>query len=212
MTFVAIEGADGSGKSSHIEKFRYGEVVKYRADGKTESKPIVYVPGCSDSPIGKLVRRGLSSEEPMDPYELQAAYTADRLARDHELRKLSQSNMLVADRWTMSALVYGALHLEDQAQVEFHRNWLMQINSPVIIPDIYIVLRVSADTAMQRLAKRSGKAEIYERADVVAKVCRAYSSEEVIKWFNLQTRVVCLDAERPFEQVAKAIATVIASV
>ena len=45
----------------------------------------VIVPGCSSSPIGKLIRRGLSGLEPMDPFELQSAYTADRFAREHAI-------------------------------------------------------------------------------------------------------------------------------
>jgi dTMP kinase len=165
--FLAIEGPDGTGKTTQVERL----LKQFQGS--------VLVPGCSRSPIGKLVRRGLSGEEPLDPFEMQCAYTADRLARDGTIRNLLEDGtLLVADRWTMSALVYGALHLEDRHDVREHRSWLFEINAPVAVPDLYVVLLATPECIFDRLQKRftadGGKREVYERDDLVRKAVAGY--------------------------------------
>jgi len=162
MTFIAVEGPDGSGKSTQVERLleHYGGEL---------------VPGCSASPIGRLVRRGLSGEEPLDPVEMQCAYTADRLARDAGIWEMKNAGRcLVADRWTMSALVYGALHLEDKRKAAAHTQWLLRINAPVVSPTVYVVLKASPTTLVLRMAKRDKKPEIYERPELVERVAERY--------------------------------------
>lgn len=180
---IAIEGPDGAGKTTTVERLL-----------RHLGPDTLLVPGCSASPIGKLVRRGLSAEEPMNELEIQCAYTADRLARSPGIKNAAAAGWkdLVCDRWTMSALVYGALHVDHPHARAAHRAWLAEINERVPRPDLYVVVMAPPDTLRERLKKRKGAIEIYERDDLVQKVCRGY--EEVIigadSWFGGSVAIV----------------------
>jgi dTMP kinase len=163
--YIVIEGPDASGKTTQVNR------LAKHLDAEI-------VPGCSDSPIGKLIRRALGAHtiDRLDPLQMQAAYTADRFARDHALRTTRLGKSLVGDRWTMSALVYGVLHLETKTAIAAHRDWLMRINKPILVPDLYIRLRVRPETLLNRLVARGGATEVYERTDLIGRVVELYES------------------------------------
>jgi thymidylate kinase len=143
----------------------------------------------------------------MNSIELQCAYTADRLARDHYLRETGAHNHLFFDRWTMSALVYGGLHIDDcSAELASYRQWLLKINESVMRPDFYIVLQVSPSVAFERINARPGHKEIFERKEIFGRIARSY--QWIVEWFPAVVRVV--DADQDADKVLSDVQAVIA--
>src|SRR5262249_54085999 len=115
------------------------------------------------------------------------------------------------DRWTLSGVVYGSLHLDRTWELVERQSWLMKINDHVLVPNAYVLLTVSAETALKRLALRGGSKEIYEKKELVTRACERYLRTSmtllhVQKSFALLT----IDAERDIETVkATAVEQVI---
>lgn len=171
--FIAIEGPDGSGKTTQVNKL------------VASVDRAVLVPGCSASPLGKFIRRALAGEVTLTPDEMQALYTADRHAREKDLRALRwppsnphAGSLMVADRWTLSGLVYGSLHLLDDEAAFNQMRWVERINYEVMRPDLYIALDVPAPVLVARLqdrfTKNGGVREIYERDDLLPRLVERY--------------------------------------
>lgn len=75
--FIAIEGLDGSGKTTQ---------AKILAERLEKSGVSVYLTQeATHSDIGSVLRRGLTGERPMDAKVIAAMYVADRL--DHLLNE-----------------------------------------------------------------------------------------------------------------------------
>lgn len=191
--FVAIEGPDGSGKTTQVEAV---------VDRFSEEREVELVPGCSASPIGKMIRRALAGELEVNPLEMQALYTADRIARSQALAEsVARGKMLIADRWTPSAIVYGSLHLEHPDVRLAHMRWLEFINRVVCTPSLYVVLTAGATTLVERLSRRGGRVEVYERADLVPRIVEGY----VVLPRVMHEAVVYVNGERPAAQVTESI-------
>lgn len=204
--FVAIEGPDGSGKTTQVKR------LLGRVKGSVE------VPGCSSSPLGKFIRRALAGEVVLTPDEMQSLYTADRHAREKDLRALRwppnnphAGPFMVADRWTLSGLVYGSLHLEDDEQALNQMRWVERINYNVERPDLYVVLDVNPEVVLARLQARftadGGKREIYERDDLIPRIIDRYV--DAIPFIPGNPKVVRVNAVGEADAVADEIWAVV---
>ncbi len=155
MRLIAIEGPDGSGKTTLIERLKRHY---QRAEFHT---------AITDSIIGKQIRQILAGKIEATPRQLQALMTADRVWRDFEN---DGDQLRFVDRWTLSAYVYGSVHLEGEA---LHRelDWLRRVNAPVQKAE-YIVLCAPPEVLLARMAGRAR--EIYETPKTLRKVSARY--------------------------------------
>jgi len=192
---IAFEGPDGSGKTTQL-RLVADRLLSMGASYAT-------VPGCSSSPIGRYIRECLSGRVHTSPQEMQALYTADRMARDEELRSESAiGSVLLADRWTLSAYVYGSLDCDTLATKNERLQWLAKINESVIRPSVYVVVNVEPEIAIERVAKRVGKQpiEIYENAETLRRICASYRDRSIVpaalRWFGARPHVLMFESTR----------------
>jgi len=164
---VSIEGIDGSGKGTNVNK-----IVEYLRSQR--KKVIKYSFPQYETTIGKLIARYLKGDFGdinKVPYELICtAYAADRASIQSELKNtLNSVDYIILDRYTYSNLFTAAKLPEDQWDTFI--NWIedMEFNNLGILkPDYNFYLYVDPMISIQRIEERGkrdyqdGKEDIHE--------------------------------------------------
>ncbi|GAB7191600.1 dTMP kinase [Kineococcus sp. NUM-3379] len=149
--FVALEGGDGSGKSTQarllaewVRTEAGREVVLTREPGGTE--------------VGTALRQVLLlREEPLEPRAEALLFAADRAQHVAEVVRpaLERGALVVTDRYVDSSLAYqGAGRALEQAEVERLSRWATQ----GLLPDLTVVLDVDPATAAARRGRDATRA------------------------------------------------------
>lgn len=182
--FIAIEGLDGSGASTQTAK-----IADYF---KNDKKSFWTTQEPTSSVIGGIIKSSLTGDWKMpSPYSLQLLFAADRanhLDKDI-IPRLAKGITVVTDRYFLSSLAYGSLDIEDHG-------WLYDINSQFILPDLTILLKVSAKTCLNRIKDSRSSLELFENEGKLQKVWRAY--ELLSKKYP---GIKVIDGEKPKEEV-----------
>lgn len=149
-TFIAIEGIDGSGKSTVISRLR-GLLEGRGFRVHVTSEP-------SQSPIGRLIRDWLlkPGSSVSHPSVFALLFVADRVQHYYgEIKPmLDRGYIVISERYMESTLAYqGAMGLP--------MDWLLELHRFVPKPDLTIVLDVPVDTAIGRLMSRR-ELEVFE--------------------------------------------------
>lgn len=189
--FVVLEGIDGAGTTTQASRL----ADRLRARGDT----VIATAEPTDGPVGRLLRQVLRGEGgAADPAALPWLFAADRA--DHIARlvapALSRGHWVVADRYLPSSLAYQSL---DRGM-----DGVAALNDTFPLPDLTLLLRVSADAALARITSRGAPAERFERRDTLARVAAAY--ESAMAWVVARGgRVVTLDGEASADAVEAAV-------
>lgn len=151
--FVVIEGVDGAGKTSiaralyNILRQTLGENVLLTEEPHNASL------------MGAEIRSALRRERELGPVELAQAFA---LNRSNHLNTVIECHLqrdcavVICDRYLLSSLVY-------QTRDDITMQDVYQINRWARVPDLTIVLQVSAHIAYQRMDERSRNArELFE--------------------------------------------------
>lgn len=177
-TYVALEGIDGSGKSTQLhliaEKLRAMDLpVVLTSEPK------------SDSVVGKIIREVLSSKISMPSSAFQYLYSADRVMNQENIVKpsLQKGEIVLTHRSFWSVIPYGVMdkgmHSYDKKNAEIlmvAQGLLLQYHQ-FICPDITFYLDVPVSVAMDRLSHMDKTKEIYEKKDKLAQIAKGYEWE-----------------------------------
>ncbi|MBP6913298.1 MAG: dTMP kinase [Candidatus Levybacteria bacterium] len=201
-SYIALEGIDGSGKTTQVEL-----LAKYfRSLGKevvTTREPR------KEGLIGDLVQKVLLGKEKLPSVSLQYLFSADRSAHHEELVEpsLKEGKIVISDRCFWSAIVYGIL---DRTGGKYDTNVsdLLLISQSIlsmyhqfIIPDHTFYLRISLETAIKRLSGKKETVEIYEEKSKLEKLITGYDFLE--KKFS--DNIITLSGEGDTGMVTKRI-------
>lgn len=159
--FVAIEGLDGAGTTTQVDRL----VARLRAQGRA----VVRTNEPSDLPVGRLVRTVLRGEEGAPGRAaLPWMFAADRA--DHLDRRvrpaLAAGQVVVTDRYVPSSLAYQAL--------EVPMDLVWTLNEAFPAPDLTVFVHVPVDVAMDRIGRRDQAREVYEKRDLLDRVVANY--------------------------------------
>jgi dTMP kinase len=139
--FIAFEGLTSAGKKTQIKLL----VDRLREMGKevvTISFPSY------ETEIGKLIKSWLSKSLPLSPETASILYAADRMQYQERIREWLRKNWIViTDRYCYSNITY-------QSALGLSKQWLIDIERPIIKPDIVFLLNIPEETASDRGTKQ----------------------------------------------------------
>ncbi len=138
-SFIAIDGPNGAGKSTLIE------LLKNELQHSMQT--VVFTKEPTNSKLGQFIR---SNQHVYHGKELGALVAADRYYHIANLilPELENGKIVITDRYLASSLVYQQI---DGLSTEF----ILSLNSEIILPSIYFILKVSEITLQKRLSERN---------------------------------------------------------
>lgn len=192
--FCVFEGIDGTGTTTQIRELE--------ARCRKESIPAWFTCEPTDGEIGKLIRRALSGNPNLAPDTMARLFAADRgehLEGPDGIRsRLNAGEMVVSDRYFFSSIAYqgsaGDPELPFRANADFP------------FPELLFFFDLDHDAAMDRVERRAGALEIYEKRDFQRMVRERY--REIIPRFasiEPKMKVVNVDASLPVAEISEII-------
>lgn len=199
--YIAIEGIDGSGKTTQVEQLaKHFEslgksVVKTREPRK-------------EGLIGDIVQKVLTGKLKMSSRALQYLFSTDRVLHHEDIiiPALRKGKVVVSDRCFWSAIVYGILDRGDKydyksADFLTVAHSILSMYHQFIVPDYTFYLKTSLETALSRISKKEDFKQIYEDKEKLKKLINGYNW--LVKKFANEIAVV--NAEESVGEVTKDI-------
>ena len=199
--FIVFEGIDGSGTTTQLKLL------------KAKCPTIALTAEPTASATGQLLRRVLSGEVDVSKQTVAHLFAADRCehlfgkSTFHEGRldtgvaeACAAGSLVVSDRYLFSSLAY-----QGEATV---RDLTAQLNEPFPLPEALVYFAISPQAALERVASRGLKREIYETLSTLKEVSRRY--DELLTEYTLTPKgegmsVIKVDAALPIQEVAATV-------
>lgn len=187
--YIALEGVDGSGKTTQAKK-----LTEY-FESKGRSVIAVREPR-KEGYVGSLIQKALYGEIKLSAVAMQYLFSADRSLHHEEviMPSLKNGNIVISDRCFWSAVVYGIL---DKTGGKYNNSDLnafliaqsiLSMYHQFIVPDYTFYLKIPIGTAMERIKQEHKKREIYEEAAKLEKVINGY--DWLAKKFSKEITVI----------------------
>ncbi len=193
--FIAFEGIDGSGKSTH-SRLLTERLNQLNFKTYTTCEP-------TNSEIGQLIRRILKGERKADHKTLAGLFVADRLNHilDENIGLLKQLNdgyHVITDRYYFSSYAYHSTHMD--------MDWVIAANSmsaDLLRPTATIFVDVAPEICIERIQKSRANIELFETLDLL----KAIRSNYLIAFEKLaeQENIIRIDGNRDMATVADEI-------
>lgn len=192
---IALEGIDGSGKSTQAaylcERLEKEGICCYRTMEPT------------DSPIGALIRKILRGEMKTDNRVIAGLFVADRLdhllnAADGIAAKVEAGMTVVSDRYYFSSYAYNS--------VDMPMDWVIKANEPsseILRPALNVFIDIEPDAALERIAKNRVRQELFETKARLELVRDNY--RKAFRLLEEKERCVIIDGNRPEEEIAENV-------
>lgn len=190
--FIALEGIDGSGKSTQTE------LLTEQLSAAGHKVYSTFEP--TDNFIGTIIRNILKGEKKADDRTIAGLFVADRL---HHLlnetngivKKLEEGYTVITDRYYFSSYAYHGTHMDI--------DWVIAANAmaaSILKPDVNIFIDIQPEAAIQRISKNRETVELYETLDNLKKVRTKYfESFEKLKG---QENIFIADGNRSSAEIA----------
>ncbi|WP_207511208.1 dTMP kinase [Longitalea luteola] len=199
--FIALEGIDGSGKSTQTKR------LTEQLASQGHKVYSTFEP--TDNTIGKLIRDILKGNAKADHRVIAGLFVADRL--DHLLnetygivKKLEEGYTVICDRYCFSSYAYQGAHM--------NMDWVIQANAmsaEILRPDVNIFIDVSPEISMQRLHSNRDNIELFETLEnlqlVRAKYLEAFDKLRPVE------HIFTVDGNRTPDLIARDIWNKVAS-
>lgn len=199
-TYIALEGVDGSGKTTQVAKLaeyfrKLGKSVVATREPRKEGL------------IGDIVQQVLTGKLKMSAVALQYLFSTDRVLHHEDviIPALKAGKVVISDRCFWSAIIYGVLDRTrgkyDYKDAEFLLivHSLLSMYHQFIVPDYTFYLKVSLATALKRISSKADTLEIYENREKLQKAIEGYDwlSEKFAK------EIITLNGEGSVSEVTE---------
>ena len=158
--YIAIEGIDGSGKTT-TANLLYSKLSEKYNKIKLMKEPY-------DNDLSKKIKEIISKEHEKNldyGYLLALLFTADRSIKNIDLKKyLNSDYIIISDRSVYSTFSYQILY--EGMNIE----WLRCVSKYIIRPDITFILDVDPRIAVERINSRNKNITSYENTEFLKKV------------------------------------------
>jgi dTMP kinase len=198
--FVVVEGIDGAGTTTQVE--RYAAYLR----GRGRSVHVTREP--STGPIGVFIREILAGRAvlPSSPEgDLMALlFAADRLdhVRGEIEPELARGAVVLSDRYDLSSLAYQSVATSSRLPAHELVAWIRSLNRFARRPDVTLVVDVSPEVAAQRRERRGAAEDLYEKVALQARLAKAYAHAEALVPGD---RVVHIRGDGDIETVASLV-------
>lgn len=193
--FIALEGIDGSGKSTQTK------LLTEQLTARGHKVYSTFEP--TNNQIGKLIRDILRGNAKADHRVIAGLFVADRL--DHLLnedygivKKLEEGYTVIMDRYLFSSYAYQGAHMDI--------DWVIQANAmsaEILRPDVNIFIDVSPEVSMHRVHTNRENVELFETLDSL-KLVRSKYMEAFEKQKDVEN-IFSVDGNRSLELIARDI-------
>lgn len=202
--FIVMEGLDGTGKTTQIERLA--------AYLESRGEKVFVTAEPTALPSGKLIRRVLSGEVPSSPWATAALFLADRIQHnldpENGIRKhLSDGETVISDRYYFSTFAYQGYETDPQWTMDIHYNCRELARA-----DLVLFLTMSPEKCVERItANRPAEAiEIYENTEALTKISRQFDS--VFEKLKDRENIVYINADGTVDEVAERIRTAVENI
>jgi len=193
--FIALEGIDGSGKSSQAKQLAATLASNgYKVYATFEP---------TNEYIGSIIRNILRGNIKADEKVIAGLFVADRL--DHLLnenygivRKLQEGYTVVTDRYYFSSYAYHGTHIDMDWVIDANR-----MSASILRPDINIFIDVPPEVSMQRISAARQGTELYETLDNLKNVRAKYM--EAFDKLGHEENICIIEGNRGFDEIAADI-------
>ncbi len=193
--FIALEGIDGSGKTTQIH------LLAEKLSDEGHQVYTTFEP--TDNFIGSIIRDILKGVRSADHKTIAALFAADRL--DHVLNadygmvtQLNKGYTVITDRYYFSSYAYHGTHVD--------MDWVIDSNAMVartLRPNLTIFIDVAPRVAMQRINANRKSIELFETLENLSAVKNKYM--EAFQKMKGEEHVVIVDGDRTPIEVAEAV-------
>ena len=193
--FFALEGIDGSGKSTQLP------LLARRLEAL--GRPCVQTREPTGGPMGALLRQVLTGQVTCDSRVVAHLFVADRL--DHLLRKgggllalVEGGTDVLCDRYYFSSYAYQS--------VDLPLEWVIGANRPcadLLRPDATLFLDVDPELALERIVRGRNHTELFETRERLTR-----TREQYFRAFEAEKdreRILILPGDLPPEELSRAI-------
>lgn len=168
MSFLVIEGLDGSGKSTQLKLLReYLEqhAVPYR---------YLHFPRLEEGIYGELVARFLRGEmgsnDQVDPYLVALIFAGDRADASETIRQwMEDGNLVIVDRYVYSNIAFQCAKLASREEQNRLRDWILEFEfgyNHLPKPDLNLYLNVPIEFTRRQLKNpRNGEDRAYLKGE-----------------------------------------------
>lgn len=193
--FIAIEGIDGSGKSTQINLLKEN-LQKAGHHVFTTFEP-------TDGPIGKLIRDIFNHRMEADQRTIASLFVADRfehlLNKHHGLvRKMEEGFTVITDRYYFSSYAYHGVHMPV--------DWVIRSNAlcaEILRPDLNIFIDIDPETGMERIRRGRESVEMFETLENLKLVREKYF--EVMERLKPEEKIFITNGNRSPGEIAEDI-------
>lgn len=193
--FIALEGIDGSGKSTQ---------ARLLAENLEQAGHQVYSTfEPTDSRIGTIIRDIFNHRMEGDHRTIAGLFVADRLnhllnSSDGIIRKLADGFTVINDRYYFSSYAYQGAHMD--------MDWVIQANSlsaGLLRPDLNVFIDISPELSMERLNKGRSSIELYETFENLKNVRDKYF--QAFEQLGKDERILIVDGDRSPGEIAAEV-------
>ena len=201
--YIALEGIDGSGKSTQQQALsdyfaKHGQVVI------STCEPRVDLPG------GEIIMQYFKSEIALPAMAFQHLATANRVVNQDRIviPALEKGEIVISDRCFWSAVPYGLMDkgvsfTSDESERMLVTQSLLSHYHQFITPDVVFYIDISASTGLVRSLKKKNRREldIYEKREKLERVVQGY--QWLVKEYK--DEFVTIDGEKKKDAITDII-------
>lgn len=204
--FFVLEGIDGSGTTTQVERVRE-RLAQQGFLVRSTCEP-------SKGPIGSMIRQLLAGRllaagnQAPGWASMALLFAADRL--DHVAAEIepivAAGGIVISDRYDASSLAYQSVTSHGDSGA---LDWIRDLNRYALRPDLTVVLDVSAAHAAERRRSRGEEAELYEKSEIQQALAIFYSE---LPAHMPRDRVVVIDGSGSVDEVTARVLSEITQV